>query len=300
MRLCHCLHRLNLAAQIVFEEFEVEIKKVNELMVELRTLKNRAKLRKHTNLQPEIKNQTRWSSTFMMLLKYERIEKYLEKCEFDNHVLSKIPTAVEKQRIITLIKALKEFESVAKTLQEDNPKIDLYLVRTLFDELTEYFMNELGIDLSVKIGWDASIVHDQVFENAVVKVQSGKENELTVREAAKLVKFLKPNAAEIHETPSDTSVPVLSLAERVKMGIQKEKKIKVNSTSRYRSLKHLPSTSNLVERLFSSAGSNMTDYRKNMDPRSLEANLYLVENREFWGPATIDAIFKKNCDSPLK
>lgn len=51
-------HRLNLAAQIVFEEFEVEIKKVNELMVELRTLKNRAKLRKHTNLQPEIKNQT--------------------------------------------------------------------------------------------------------------------------------------------------------------------------------------------------------------------------------------------------
>ena len=84
------------------------------------------------------------------------------------------------------------------------------------------------------------------------------------------------------------------------MGIQKEKKIKVNSTSRYRSLKHLPSTSNLVERLFSSAGSNMTDYRKNMDPRSLEANLYLVENREFWGPATIDAIFKKNCDSPLK
>ena len=56
---------------------------------------------------------------------------------------------------------------------------------------------------------------------------------------------------------------------------------------------HLSPTSNAVERVFSAAGINMTDFRKNMKPRSLEAVLFLKENKELWGPETIDLIIKK-------
>ena len=37
----------------------------------------------------------------------------------------------------------------------------------------------------------------------------------------------------------------------------------------------------------------MTDFRKNMKPRSLEAVLFLKENKELWVPETIDLIIKK-------
>ena len=303
-------HRLNLAAQLIFEQFSLEIDKVNKLMVDLRSLKNRAKLRMETHLQPEIRNQTRWSSTFSMLLKYQMIEKELDKCDFDASVLAKFPSALEKQTIFRLIKALKELESVSKTLQENDSRNDLYAVRTLFDELIVFFQVELDIDLTHKLGPDALIIQSKDFENAVVKVQSGREDFLTFAEATTISKFLKTPREE-PDLQDNSDRPQVSLAERVRLGLQQEKRARMEPSDRYdyadnypwlnihvsyRSMKHLSPTSNLVERLFSAAGINMTDFRKNMAPRSLEAALLLTENKELWTPATIDVIIKKRGD----
>ena len=168
-----------------------------------------------------------------MLRKYERLEPYFAKCEFEANVLMKMPTAIEKQRINKLVKVLKELETASKKLQEDDPKNDLYFVRTLFDELINYIMAELDIDLSPKIGANASIVQDPDFENAVVKIQAGNEDQLTVSESLKVIKFSKPTSDDaVGEPTSDEERPNVSIVEREAQGIGREKKARVTSASR--------------------------------------------------------------------
>lgn len=68
------------------------------------------------------------------------------------------------------------------------------------------------------------------------------------------------------------------------------KKAKFTKQSKYSSLKHLVTTSNAVERLFSKAKLIMTDQRKAMSPYHLDLSLFLQFNRHMWDAVTIDTI----------
>lgn len=50
------------------------IETVNEIMKKLKTLNAAAKLRKRTPLRARTRNETRWSSTFEMLLRYRKLK----------------------------------------------------------------------------------------------------------------------------------------------------------------------------------------------------------------------------------
>jgi hypothetical protein len=58
-------------------------------------------------------------------------------------------------------------------------------------------------------------------------------------------------------------------------------------TSKYPDLKYIAATSNIVERLFSSARLVLTDYRKSMTPYSFECVMFLKFNRKYWDLALV-------------
>ncbi|KAG3112374.1 hypothetical protein PI124_g8410 [Phytophthora idaei] len=74
-------HRFNLATKNVLAEHEDLVGAVSALMAALRTIKNRAELRRHASLAPLRANSTRWRSTFMMLERYVRIRDAIKRVD---------------------------------------------------------------------------------------------------------------------------------------------------------------------------------------------------------------------------
>ena len=68
------------------------------------------------------------------------------------------------------------------------------------------------------------------------------------------------------------------------------KKARVAPPSVYRSVKHVFSTTTIVERLFSRSKIVLSDLRNRMLPRHLEDVLYLRVNRHLWNEVTIQMI----------
>ena len=117
------------------------------------------------------------------------------------------------------------------------------------------------------LGANADIVHDKHFENAVVKVQRGDEKSLTNQEKSAILRF-KVDAT----TASATDDNEESYMDKIRTNGKHAKKIN------YKSMNHVSSTSNTIERLFSRAKLVMTSQRRCMDPSTLEAILMLRYN----------------------
>ena len=71
---------------------------------------------------------------------------------------------------------LLHFEQVTKYLQEDFIAMDLASIRTSFDSLREMHP---GLAIARYLSSKFNIIHDQDFENAVVKVQNADEVKLS-------------------------------------------------------------------------------------------------------------------------
>ena len=65
-------HRFNLAVQQYLEEHKELLGKIHELMKKFSTIKGRAYLHTFTHLEPRLRQETRWSSTFTMFQRYVR------------------------------------------------------------------------------------------------------------------------------------------------------------------------------------------------------------------------------------
>ena len=61
----------------------------------------------------------------------------------------------------------------------------------------------------------------------------------------------------------------------------------------YRSVKHVFSTINIVERLFSRANIVLRDLRNRILPRHLEDMLYMQVNRHLWNEVTVQMIINR-------
>jgi hypothetical protein len=68
-------HRFNLACKKYLESSEEVLQKVQSLMANLRHVNQAGKLRTKTDLEPIIRNVTRWSSTFEMLKRFFRLPR---------------------------------------------------------------------------------------------------------------------------------------------------------------------------------------------------------------------------------
>ena len=118
---CAC-HRLNLAVKKLYQAGTAEgevVQKVHNLMVALNTMKNSFKLTFKTPLRPEVEQDTRWGSTYHMLLKYLRLRPILPECNFDRVTCALFLSQDEDDLVERLCEDLKQDEIRSKFLQGD-------------------------------------------------------------------------------------------------------------------------------------------------------------------------------------
>jgi hypothetical protein len=276
-------HRLNLAVNDLINSSSTLVNQIRTIVHMMRTYKNRGKLAKVTSLIPILDNATRWMSVMKMIKRCKELVPYITQA---NGFLGKILfiyifyfiylfiyylflyigreiLLVEQlnfNEVNCFIKRLNYFSEATNDLQ--NESINLDDVRAYFDLLIEECP-----ELESRLGKNAQIIHDSVFEEAVIKVLRKHEAILKSDERQKLQEFIV-NQPIIDEGP-------MTMKERV----VKKRKLE---ESKYMNMNIIPPTSNAVERLFSLVKYYYTDWRKSLDPHTLENLLLLRMNDKMW------------------
>jgi hypothetical protein len=120
---------------------------------------------------------------------------------------------------------------------------------------------------------DSTIIHNPVFERAIVKLHGGCKKDLTATEKRQIGRF---------ETSEDDDEEAVAAEgeprNRAQMLLDehRRKQARLLQSDKYRLTKHILSTSNIVERLLRLA---LTDHRKIITPRHLELLMFLRTNR---------------------
>ena len=153
-----------------------------------------------------------------MLLKYLKLFPFLPQCAFCDAPKEVFLTNDEDKDIRLLCDQLKEVEIRLKFLQGDycdvdewdsdaetkkdkavareakNPKrspLTLLSSCIVFDQLIDFFPS-----MNSHLAADAHVVHNRDFENAVIKIQTNKEDKLTSAEKRAVKVFLLAPSAE--------------------------------------------------------------------------------------------------------
>lgn len=270
-------HRLNLAVEAYIARFlSIESEIVGKLMSKLSTLKESGRLRLSTSLRPVKRNATRWIGVSNM---FERFERLLPNIDETNQELAEfIPTAAQRNNIRRHKRALCDFKSVTLAMQASNATIADS--NALFGSLIEAFPE---FNFEAYLGTDASIVHSKSFEKAIIKIQSGFEAQLDSDEKTSIqsLKVQHNNVMSI----DDNDDSGLSFAECALKRQRKQQEI-----SAYIDTRFLMPTSNHVERLFSMSNRIFSKTRRRLLPRTLEALVFLKQNRGLWNLALVSVV----------
>jgi hypothetical protein len=243
-----------------------------------------------------------------MLLKYLKLRPFLSQCAFDAITRALFLSEEEDALVQLLCDDLEFVEVRSKFLQgeycdvdedeDDNEtrnqkeaarekkktskrsQLSLLSARIAFDQLIEKFPS-----MKSHLAKDAPIVHNQHFENAAVKIQTGQEDRLLRAEKRAVESFLVVEEAPVAEPEEEKEDFALQMAR-----LEQEAKATHAKKSAYRSLAHIAPTSVVVERLFSRAKLIMTPHRRKMDPSTLEMLLLLRYNKDLWDPFTLDEV----------
>ncbi len=276
-------HRLNLAVNNFLEPYESELDLVEKLMIRLRTLKNAAELRQKTSYSAVIRNKTRWSSTFYMVKRYRELYPFLDQL---NPELADVLLSPREHRIIEqLFPKLENMQIVTKKLQ----KAGLMMAesRLLLDALIDLYP-----DMASKIGPEASIVKCPDFENAIVKIQQKKENELTELEQYSVIEFLKDEDDDsvVELSEDDEKKEPADFGNRLDRLMKKQRRESDNVLaykSKYIDTSFVYPVGDDVERLFSAAGNLYDSSRGQLELSNLESQLFLKINRSLWNAETV-------------
>ena len=243
-------HRFNLACKKYLESGEEVLQKIQSLMITLRQVKQAGKLRIKTNLEPIIRNVTRWSSTYEMLKRFFRLQEFIDKT--DEVLATNMLSPLEMIALKDLMEDLEQFQTTTILLQDS--KRNLQDVRCIFDEMLKHYPT-----MEHYLSSDGGIVHSPDFENAIVKVLDDDVDNLSSTQKELLEPFRQANNTSdgVGTSPVKPDTPYALQA------LKKKRKVITND---FIDMSFIPPTSNIVERLFSSARLVLTDYRKSMSP----------------------------------
>lgn len=209
-----------------------------------------------------------------MVKRYFRIEESIRKIkELDSY----LPSPSDRRSLEESLEHFRNFSSITVCLQKKG--LLLNDARQIFDHVCEDYPGMSGY-LSV----EASIVHDGLFEKAMVKVMSGHENQLNSVER-NIISDLCLGPIENNSTDSSSN---MSYYERIEA---KRRRLSSSST-KYINCKFIPATSCSVERLFSAARWILTCLRKRMSPILFESLLFLKLNRRLWDLKLVSSAIK--------
>ena len=305
-------HKLNLAVQLLCSDpdWSEAIDTVHTLMCSLRSLKNRVKLAVVTKAAPEVRNDTRWRSVYLMLKKYLKLVEETDNfrlCAFDRVTRGLIPDNLESHEddehqtvfstVKLIVKTLKKFDEVCLWLQKDDPsEVKMSRVRFFFDRL----ISEYPV-LRQHLGKDSSLVHCPDFDNAIVKIQlacdQGKHTvQLSTSERSAVAIFALNLGDSANDRHSDIREEDESFIEAGKLEYDGKRAKKQPA---FKSSLHVAPTSNVVERLFSRCGIIMRPHRRLMDPSTLETLIMLRFNRDLWDEKDVDTVMSRDAATDL-
>ena len=128
----------------------------------------------------------------------------------------------------------------------------------------------------------ARIIRSPNFESGIVKIQDGKEKEMTTDEQLACKNLRKHIVVE--EDNPDTCDDFASMILNKK---------KHTPSTKYADTRFILPTSNILERFFSSAGIASSDFRQRLNPTNLEEQLYLKTNKRFWDIRTVNDVLSQ-------
>ena len=129
----------------------------------------------------------------------------------------------------------------------------------------------------------------QFFESAIVKVLRNQTRMLTPSEKIKLesLKSSTTSTAEMPHKDINDNSDNLNFAQR----LLKRRRISTDLLE-YMDLSFIPPTSNIVERLFSTAKLILRDQRASLLPITFEMILFLKVNMDWWNLQTIHTVMQ--------
>lgn len=277
-------HKLNLAVRKFLLSYEDIIEKVDKVMSKIKNsntisgqLKEAQKALNKPALKPVTRNVTRWSSTFAMLTRYDRIEEVLRD-ERMIHIHHLLLTVRELSTCKTLLKSLDDLEYVNKELQKE--ECNLAYARTLFDNLLELYGNT---DPAFKQYLRVNPTNH--FENGIVALT--RKQPLTHYQKVHLKRFLVGTTSASEDQPSENPT---SLKERVEQEVKRQRVEQSTSEGSYMSMVHVLPTSNCCERI-NSQGRLEKDYtRMKASNKMFEVRMMLRSNASYWNALSIDKI----------
>lgn len=271
---CHS-HRFNLSVQKLAEPDSNLISTVRKLMQKLSTPIPAAKLRAHTDLSAASDCVTRWSSTAKMLKRCIELRDFL--CKLDDDDLEKlIPTVSQYRKIEKLSEKFSDLDSVTTVLQKES--ISLADARSLFETVLEEYPN-----MADRLSSTAKIIHDPTFESAICKILNKEFDRMSESERNSVRHLLLEENVSHNEEHEDFST--LSLGER---GLKKRKLL--GNSSKYMDVRFIRPTSNISERLFSTAGYALSDRRKDILPMNFERQIFIHGNTKLWGISDVNSL----------
>ncbi len=276
-------------------------KLIHQTMLDLKTNKNRALLRKNTNMAPCIGNETRWASANNMMNKWEKIEEACDLASTEQGAVITMPPSDGwfKRAAKSTQGMLNDINHVSVLLQER--LLPLYKCREYQEALmltaeegrrgpttNHWYKNKFG---TLYIASDSNKRPDITFANAVCKMQMRQAHTLTPREKAALDKWLEKPAGGKRKEARTTDAPI-SLADRLSKLVgtgtdagktQNAKGVCMNDSC----FDHVIGSAAEVERLWSIARYVLTANRSSLAPILLEALLFLRMNRDLWNAKTV-------------
>jgi hypothetical protein len=270
-----------LAVKDYLVPYENFLKKINDLMKKLSTIKGKAWLSKRIHLEAVIRNSTRWSSTFAMVdrfLCFKSILQDLTQREYRTLGLENlIFDENEYDVIIVLHKELISLNQVTLKLQEE--AITMLEIRILFDFVILKFPS-----MGKYLADNAHIVKNPDFENGLVKLQ--KKQLLNGDEQEAIKSFAIDVIPQKHIDSNEEEDFVSQAFKKAKHGgFLTSGSLKIEAE--YMDTSFVPRTSNICERFFSKSKLVYTDLRKSMDFETLETILFLKVNSTYWNESTV-------------
>ena len=189
-------HRLNLAVQGLYKPGttrEILLSKVNDLIVELSSLKNRYKLKAVCDLSPIRLFEIRWSGAYYTMKRLLRMEPSFRSAAFSSKTKEKMLSVSELDKVSSFVDELKDFHEVSIWLQTNNAAdVTMSMTRFYFDKLLTQHKRVFP-DIVDDLGLNSRLIHCPAFENGVVKIQNGDEHKLTPEEKKAVSIFLLSN-----------------------------------------------------------------------------------------------------------
>lgn len=219
-----------------------------------------------SDVSAKLFNKTCWSCTHEILKQYCKLRALLPNSDCAE-VHNMLPDPERDDSIDSFKERFDNMNLITTILQDD--ETSLKQANILFARATDRWPL-----MKDRLCSDASIVGNSYFEFSIARVQEKKEHTLqkVVRKAIKHL-LLDQTSAFLVLKPRKTDFEKQILEDVQAENVKNSKQMSTYS---------FVSTSNICERLFSSAGYALNDRRKGLLPTRLEMHLFLYVNARFW------------------